>query len=104
MNSFICADGTAIGLATVLALASAATTGEAADVALIDHVAVVITRYTESVSVYRGETVHFIDEQTGQSFIWRVDTAMSAVDLEQLAPGNVLGGRHVTAYVFDQAN
>ena len=98
-----------IGFAAVLALASATgasaspsfqDAGEPVSGAFSEHM-VVITPATMSVSVYRGETVKFVDEQSGQSFSWHFDTAMSEVDLNQVAPAGALGGQHITAYVLD---
>jgi hypothetical protein len=62
---------------------------------------VVLGPATTSISVYRGETVRIIDEQTGHSFLWRFDSDEKAVDLNQVAPVGVMGGQHVIAYVLD---
>ena len=100
MNTPIRFGGKAIGLAAVLSLASTVGTTEAADFWASDQV-IVISPDTTSVSVYRGETIKFVNEQSGQSFSLRFDTAMATVDLNQVAPGGMLGGQHVIAYVLD---
>ena len=100
MNTLIRFNRKAIDLAAVLVLASAVGTAEADGGGAPDQV-IVISADTTSVSVYRGETVRFINEQSGQSFSWSFDTAMPAVDLNQVAPGGALGGQHVTAHVLD---
>lgn len=62
---------------------------------------IVLGQANTSISVYRGETVKFIDEQTGHSFTWRFDTPDDIVDLNQIAPAGALGGKHVTAHVLE---
>ena len=61
-----------------------------------------ITRDTASVSVYRMETVKFVDAQTGKSFVWRFDTPRTEnFPLGEIAPAGFLDGQAVTAYVWD---
>jgi hypothetical protein len=61
-----------------------------------------ITPETASVSVYRMETVKFIDEQTGESFVWRFNAPHTEnFQLGDIAPTGFLGGQYVTAYVWD---
>ena len=81
------------------ALAAALTMAPAAYSA--DEV-VKITPDTHTVGVYKGQTVKFIDEQTGQSFEQKFDTYQPTVDLNKVAPAGALGTQHVTAYVWDE--
>lgn len=61
-----------------------------------------ITPETASVSVYRMETVRFVDGRTGQSFVWRFDTPRGEnFPLAAIAPPGFLDGQAVTAYVWD---
>jgi hypothetical protein len=61
-----------------------------------------ITPETASISVYRMETVEFIDQQTGTSFVWRFNTPRTEnFPLGEIAPAGFLGGQAVTAYVWD---
>ena len=61
-----------------------------------------ITAETASISVYRMETVKFIDEQTGKSFVWRFNTPRTEnFPLDEIAPAGFLGRQAVTAYVWD---
>jgi hypothetical protein len=57
---------------------------------------------THSVGVYRGDTVKFVDQQTGQNFTERFDSEIRPVDLNTVAPAGALGDQHVTVYVWDQ--
>src|SRR5450755_3437121 len=58
-----------------------------------------ITPETASVSVYRMETVKFVEVQTGKSFVWRFDTPHTEnFPLGEIAPAGFLGGQAVTAY------
>ena len=61
-----------------------------------------ITPATRSVGVYRGDTVKFVDQQTGHTFSERFDSEMRPVDLNKVAPAGALGDQHVTVYVWDQ--
>jgi hypothetical protein len=48
------------------------------------------------------ETVKFIDQQTGKSFVWRFNTPRTEnFPLGAIAPAGFLGGQAVTAYVWD---
>ncbi len=62
-----------------------------------------ITHDTASVTVYRMETVKFVDEQSGNSFVWRFSTPPHTEDfpLGQIAPAGFLGRHAVTTYVWD---
>jgi hypothetical protein len=61
-----------------------------------------ITPDTASVSIYRMETVKFVDQQTGKSFVWRFNTPRTEnFSLSEIAPAEFLGGQRVTAYVWD---
>jgi hypothetical protein len=93
MKSIIRLGTAAAALAVAMTLAPAAYSADET---------VKITPATHSVGVYRGDTVKFTDQQTGQSFTERFDTYMPTVDLNQIAPASALGGQHVTVYVWDQ--
>jgi hypothetical protein len=61
-----------------------------------------ITPDTASVSVYRMETVKFVNAQTGKTFVWRFNTPHGEnFALGQIAPPEFLDGQAVTAYVWD---
>ena len=81
------------------ALAAALTLAPAAYAA--DEV-ITITPSTKAVGVRAGETVQFIDQETGQSFTEHFDTELLPVDLNQIAPAGALGGQHVKVYVWGQ--
>jgi hypothetical protein len=75
--------------------------GQPADNSFFQRV-IKITSETASVSVYRMETVKFVDGQTGKSFVWRFDTPHTEnFPLGEIAPAGFLGGQAVTAYVWD---
>ena len=60
-----------------------------------------ITPSTHSVGVYRHEKVKFVDDKTGESFVWNFSTANSEnFPLADIAPAGVLGGQNVQAYVW----
>jgi hypothetical protein len=67
-----------------------------------DNEVVKIAPETQSVGVYRGDTVKFVDQNTGQSFTRTFRYAHSGADLNQFAPAGALGSQHVTVYVWDQ--
>jgi hypothetical protein len=92
MKSIIRIGTAAAALAAALTMAPAAYSA--------DEV-VKITPDTKTVGVYRGETVMFNDQQTGQSFTEQFDST-TPVDLNQVAPAGALGGQHVEVYVWDQ--
>jgi hypothetical protein len=83
----------AAGLAIAMTLAPAAYSADET---------VNITPATRSVGVYRGDTVKFVDQQTGQNFTERFDSEMRPVDLTKVAPAGALGDQRVTVYVWDQ--
>ena len=61
-----------------------------------------ITPETKSVGVYRLEKIKFVDEQTGKSFVWNFNTIHAGnFPLADIAPGDVLAGQAVQAYVWD---
>jgi hypothetical protein len=93
MKSIIRIGTAAAALAAALTMAPAAYSA--------DEV-VKITPDTKTVGVYKGETVKFIDAQTGKNFDYTFDTYMPTVDLNQVAPDGALGSQHVTAYVWDE--
>lgn len=95
------AAGLAAGLmiassAFAIALPSTQDFGRAADGAFADRV-ITLTPDTQSIGVYRNQTVKFVDAASGRSATWHFDTATTAFDLEQIIPG---AGR-VKAYVWD---
>ena len=51
------------------------------------------------INVTEGETVKFVDEASGKSFVWRFDTIVGVFDLNRVAPADVLAGHQVKAYV-----
>jgi hypothetical protein len=61
-----------------------------------------ITPATKSIGVFRLETIKFVDEQTGKSFVWNFNTIHAGnFPLADIAPADVLGGQAVQAYVWD---
>ena len=100
--------GTAIvGLATALTFASGAlAAGYSLDQDLgspgNDNVyerVITISPNTKWVNVNRDETVKFIDASSGKSFVWYFKTPAMRFDLSKVAPGGILAGRRVDAYV-----
>jgi hypothetical protein len=61
-----------------------------------------ITPETKTVGVHVGDTIKFVDQQTGQSFTEHFDTESQPFDLNQIAPAGALGGQHVTVYVWGE--
>jgi hypothetical protein len=51
------------------------------------------------VNVTEDETVKFVDETSGKSFVWRFDTIVAVFDLNRVAPADVLAGHQVKAYI-----
>ena len=89
------------GVAAHALPASSHDVGQPADNSSFQRV-IKITPGTLSVSVYRMETVKFIDQQTGKSFVWRFNTPRTEnFPLGAIAPAGFLGGQAVTAYVWD---
>jgi hypothetical protein len=95
MKSIIRYGTAAAALAVALTMAPAAYSA--------DSEVVKITPDTKAVGVYRGDTVKFIDEQTGQSFTKTFEFAHPGADLNQFAPAGALGGQQVKVYVWDQS-
>jgi hypothetical protein len=93
MKSFIRYGTVAAALAAALTMAPAAYSA--------DEV-IKIAPNTRSVGVRAGETVEFIDQQTGQSFTEHFDQERLPVDLNEIAPAGALGGQHVKVYVWGQ--
>jgi hypothetical protein len=63
---------------------------------------ITITPKTKAVNVTQGDMVKFVDQQTGQSFVWIFDTpGAEHFDLSAVAPAGVLAGRHIEAYVSE---
>jgi hypothetical protein len=91
MKSFIRYGTVAAALAAALTMAPAAYSA--------DEV-YKITPDTKTVGVHVGDTVKFIDQQTGQSFTERFDTDSQPFDLNQIAPAGALGGQQVKVYVW----
>jgi hypothetical protein len=89
------------GVAAHALPASSHDVGQPADNSSFQRV-IKITPGTPSVSVYRMETVKFIDQQTGKSFVWDFDTINAGnFPLADIAPPDVLAGQAVQAYVWD---
>ena len=86
--------------AFAIALPSSRDFGVNAEGAFFDRI-IMLTPETQSVGVYRNQTVKFVDAASGRSFIWRFDTANTAFDLDQIAPGVVAGAGHIKTYVWD---
>ena len=108
MKTAIRATATA-GLTAALMLASSAFAvalpstrdfGLNAEGASVDRV-IMLTPETQSVGVYRNQTVKFVDVVSGRNFIWRFDTINTAFDLDQIAPDGVAGAGHIKTYVWD---
>jgi|SRR6476620_6170182 hypothetical protein len=89
---------TAASSASALALRTSQDFGKPADGAFVDRV-ITITPDMHPIGVLRNQTVKFIDASTGQSFVWRFDTAETNFDLSQVAPA--AGAIHVKTYVWD---
>ena len=86
--------------AFAIAIPSTRDFGLNAEGAFVDQV-VMLTPNTQSVGVYRNQTVKFVDASTGRSFTWRFDTISTGFDLDQIAPGGVAGAGHIKTYVWD---
>jgi hypothetical protein len=82
--------------AFAIALPSTQDFGQTAEGAYVDRV-IVLNPATQSVGVYRNQTVKFVDAASGRSFTWRFDTLNTAFDLDQIAPG----AGHIKTYVWD---
>ena len=96
------AAGLAAGLmiassAFAIALPSTQDFGRAADGDAFADRVITLTPQTQSVGVYRNQTVKFVDAASGRSATWRFDTVTTAFDLEQIIPG----AGHVKTYVWD---
>lgn len=77
--------------------------GQPGDASMVGRV-VTIAPNAKWVNVVRGETVKFVDQATGQSFVWQFDTpSWAVVDLSEAAP-SALSGRHISAYVETDPN
>ena len=62
-----------------------------------------ITPETKTVGVHVGDTIKFVDQQTGQSFTEHFEYGSPLpFDLNQIAPAGALGGQHVTVYVWGE--
>ena len=94
MKSFIRYGTAAAALAAALTMAPMAYSA--------DNEVVKITPDTKSVGVIRGDTVKFVDSQTGQSFTKTFEYAHPGTDLSQFAPAGALGGQQVKVYVWDE--
>jgi hypothetical protein len=88
---------TALGAALTMAPAYSALQPQGA----ADEV-VKITPDTKSLGVYRNDTVRFVDQQSGRSFVERFGGNTSHINLNRLAPAGALGDQHVTVYVWDR--
>ena len=86
--------------AFAIAIPSTRDFGLHAEGAFVDRV-VMLTLETQSVGVYRNQTVKIVDAASGRSFIGRFDTLNIAFDLDQIAPGGVAGAGHIKTYVWD---
>ena len=86
--------------AFAIAIPSTRDFGLNAEGAFVDRV-IMLTPETQSVGVYRNQTVKFVDAASGRSFVWRFDTLNTAFDLDQIAPGGVAGTGHIKTYVWD---
>jgi hypothetical protein len=86
--------------AFAIAIPSSRDFGLNAEGAFVDRV-VMLTPDTQSVGVYRNQTVKFVDAASGRSFTWRFDTITTGFDLDQIAPGGVAGAGHIKTYVWD---
>ena len=86
--------------AFAIAIPSSRDFGLNAEGAFVDRV-VMLMPDTQSVGVYRNQTVKFVDAASGRSFTWRFDTITTGFDLDQIAPGGVAGAGHIKTYVWD---
>ena len=107
MKNVIRSSMAAAGVAATLMVAPAAFAndtdalmGTPGSIQSVDHV-VRIAPNAKWVNATAGETIQFVDEASGKSFVWQFDAASHTMfDLAAVAP-EVLGGHHVTAYVAD---
>ncbi len=73
--------------------------GETADAQDAERT-IVIKPDAKWVNVTSGETVKFVDADSGRSFAWRFDAPGPEVfDLVAVAPPGVISKQHLTAYV-----
>ena len=95
----VLAAGLTIGSAFAIAGAGGMDVGHLARNGYFTEV-ITITPDTKWVNVTQGDAVKFVDQQTGQSFVWSFDTpGAENFDLSAVAPAGVLAGQHVQAYV-----
>ena len=60
---------------------------------------ITISPNTKWVNVNRDESIKFIDEASGKSFVWQFKTPATKFDLSKVAPSGILSGRRIDAYV-----
>jgi Heavy-metal resistance protein CzcE len=103
MKTSISTIASAIAVTTGLTLASVsiAAGNDYGSASVADAATRVITinANTRWVNVEHDETVNIVNAANGQSFVWNFDTAAMVLDLAAVAPAEVLGGRHISAYV-----